>query len=87
MTRIVLDPTSEHAYEHALAIVEGHSTMEMWDELEKDYRWVLDEYVSGPDSDEAKTALASPAGEQPDARASGGERPSTGGAWLSGRTG
>lgn len=40
-----IQPTDEHAYEYALAIALGHSTLEMWDELQKDYRAMLRDYV------------------------------------------
>jgi TolA-binding protein len=42
---IRLDPTSAEAPRHALAIALGHSTLEMWAELERDYAWILEEYV------------------------------------------
>ncbi|HEU4577607.1 MAG TPA: tetratricopeptide repeat protein [Polyangiaceae bacterium] len=41
-----IQPTDEHAYEYALAIANGHSTLEMWDELQQDYRSMLNEYVA-----------------------------------------
>jgi TolA-binding protein len=47
---IRLDPTAASAYEHALAIALGHSTLEMWDELRADYAGLLDVYVSKPAS-------------------------------------
>jgi len=43
-----IQPTDEHAYEYALAIANGHSTLEMWDELQKDYQSILNDYVARP---------------------------------------
>jgi tetratricopeptide (TPR) repeat protein len=45
---LAIEPTGEHAYEYALAIALGHSTLEMWDDLQKDYLWMLDRYVARP---------------------------------------
>lgn len=45
---IKLDPTHPDAYRHALAIAEGHSTLEMWKELAKDYTWIVAEYTELP---------------------------------------
>jgi outer membrane protein assembly factor BamD (BamD/ComL family) len=55
---IRLEPTSASAYEHALAIALGHSTLEMWDDLRKDDAWLLEEYVAPPVP--AGTAAARP---------------------------
>ncbi len=43
---LALQPTDEQAFEHALAIALGHSTLELWDELQKDYRAMLRDYVA-----------------------------------------
>jgi cellulose synthase operon protein C len=40
-----LEPTHPDAYKHALAIAQGHSTMESWKKLEDDYRWISREYL------------------------------------------
>lgn len=40
-----LKPTSSEAYVYALRIAQGHSTMEAWDELAKDYVWIIKTYV------------------------------------------
>jgi outer membrane protein assembly factor BamD (BamD/ComL family) len=45
---IRLEPTSTSAYEYGLAIALGHSTLEMWSDLEQDHAWLLDEYVAKP---------------------------------------
>ncbi len=34
------------AYEHALSVAQGHSTMEDWKQLEKDYRWIIRDYTT-----------------------------------------
>ena len=91
---IRLQPTDDAAYEHALSIALGHSTLEMWDELEKDYVWMLEEYVAKPAAEPTAPAAAvgaSPPGAPPasaapsaavSAASSGGERPRTNGGWL-----
>jgi cellulose synthase operon protein C len=40
-----LEPTSPDAYKHALAVAQGHSTMESWKKLEDDYKWISREYL------------------------------------------
>lgn len=40
-----LEPTEPDAYTHALKIAQGHSTMESWETLRKDYQWILREFV------------------------------------------
>ena len=42
---LTLEPMSPHAYEHALAIAQGQSTMQLWDALEKQYRSVIDQFT------------------------------------------
>ncbi|HEY6557761.1 MAG TPA: tetratricopeptide repeat protein [Polyangiaceae bacterium] len=50
-----LEPTSPEAYKYALAVAQGHSTMEAWKELENDYRWIVREYtVPGAESGKPK---------------------------------
>jgi tetratricopeptide (TPR) repeat protein len=56
-----LDPTAADAYEHGLAVALGHSTLEMWDELGKDYVWLLEEYVARPVAATPGVPSASPA--------------------------
>ncbi|MEY2936402.1 MAG: hypothetical protein RL033_7151 [Pseudomonadota bacterium] len=41
-----IQPTDEHAYEYSLAIALGHSTLELWEDLQKDYRAMLSDYVA-----------------------------------------
>ncbi|HEY6727256.1 MAG TPA: tetratricopeptide repeat protein [Polyangiaceae bacterium] len=41
-----LKPTGPEAYVYALRIAQGHSTMEAWDELAKDYVWIIKTYVA-----------------------------------------
>ncbi len=86
---IRLAPTHESAYEHALAIALGHSTLEAWDELGQDYAWLLEEYVAKPTIPRPEaaaaptpTSVASPPPVPATAAPTGGERPSTNGAWL-----
>jgi len=43
---IKLQPTSPEAYELALKVAQGHSTLEAWKELENDYKLVIKEYVA-----------------------------------------
>lgn len=43
-----LKPTSPEAHIYALRIAQGHSTMEAWDELAKDYVWIIKTYVEPP---------------------------------------
>ncbi len=40
-----LEPSDPEGYKWALAVAQGHSTMEDWKQLEKDYRWVLKEFT------------------------------------------
>jgi tetratricopeptide (TPR) repeat protein len=40
-----LEPADPTAYEHALSVAQGHSTMEEWKQLEKDYRWIIRDYT------------------------------------------
>lgn len=40
-----LEPTSPEAYRYALAIAQGHSTMESWKLLEADYKWIIADYT------------------------------------------
>ncbi|HWO08747.1 MAG TPA: tetratricopeptide repeat protein, partial [Polyangiaceae bacterium] len=82
---IRLDPTNAAAPDHALAIALGHSTLEMWDELGRDYAWILEEYVAAPAPAAQPAAAAPAAAAQPAAAtqpAATGERPRGGGAWL-----
>jgi tetratricopeptide (TPR) repeat protein len=71
---IRLAPTDASAYEYALAIALGHSTLEMWGELERDYAWLLDEYVAG--STEPPPVQPPPPQKLPTGQ------PSRNGAWL-----
>ncbi len=43
-----LEPADPTAYEHALSIAQGHSTMEEWKDLENDYRWIIRDYTVPP---------------------------------------
>jgi TolA-binding protein len=43
-----LEPTSPDDYKYALAIAQGHSTMEEWPKLEQDYRWIIQDYTVPP---------------------------------------
>jgi outer membrane protein assembly factor BamD (BamD/ComL family) len=83
---IRLEPASASAYEHALAIALGHSTLEMWDDLQKDDAWLLDEYVApsapaaagstaAPSPAAAASANATVARAMPSAAAAAGARP------------
>jgi TolA-binding protein len=72
---IRLEPTNASAYEYGLAIALGHSTLEMWRDLEQDHAWLLDEYVAKPAPQQPASSAAA-AGSMP------GERPRTNGAWL-----
>ncbi len=45
---LTLEPMSPHAYEYALAIAQGQSTMQLWDDLDKQYASVLDTYTVPP---------------------------------------
>jgi TolA-binding protein len=49
-----LEPMSPDAPKYALAIAQGDSTMEKWDKLDEDYKWVLKEYVPPPPKSKAK---------------------------------
>ncbi|MEZ4219678.1 MAG: tetratricopeptide repeat protein [Polyangiaceae bacterium] len=40
-----LEPMHPDAYKHALAVAQGHSTMEQWKKLQGDYQWIIKEYV------------------------------------------
>ncbi len=40
-----LEPMDPEAYKHALAVAQGHSTMEGWKKLKDEYRVVIAEYV------------------------------------------
>jgi TolA-binding protein len=90
---IKLEPTHADAYKHGLAIAEGHSTLELWAELDLDYRWLIAEYVAPqpPDAKAQPTSVASPEPAKPgaaepaakDAARAAGARPTSGGAWLS----
>ena len=73
---IRLEPTSADAPEHALAIALGHSTLEMWDELGRDYAWILDEYVAPPAAPTATPPAAAAGAPSP-----GQPAPGRGG-WL-----
>jgi TolA-binding protein len=72
---IRLEPTSASAYEYGLAIALGHSTLEMWRDLEQDHAWLLDEYVAKPAPPQPASSAAAPGSML-------GERPRTNGAWL-----
>ncbi len=78
-----LDPTSANAHEHALAIALGHSTLEMWDELQKDYEWLLAEYVPEPRPAKPDAAAKAPAVVAAKAPAVDAARPRTNGGWIS----
>jgi len=71
-----IQPTDEHAYEYALLIALGHSTLEMWDELHEDYESMLNEYVARP------AAPAAAAGRAAAGTAAPAGAPAPGGAWL-----
>jgi TolA-binding protein len=43
-----LEPTSPEGNELALKIAQGHSTLESWKELEKDYKLVVKDYLAPP---------------------------------------
>jgi len=43
-----LEPTNPECNELALKIAQGHSTLESWKELEKDYRLVIKDYLAPP---------------------------------------
>ena len=93
---IRLEPTNAAAFEYGLAIAMGHSTLEMWKDLELDHAWLLDEYVAKPPAPTAQPASgaapspsAPAAGVPAPADSSGGaaavassERPLSNGAWL-----
>lgn len=40
-----LEPMSPHAYEYGLAVAQGESTMQLWDELDRQYRLVLETFT------------------------------------------
>src|SRR6185295_14606118 len=71
-----IQPTDEHAYEYAQAIALGHSTLELWDELQKDYESMLNDYVAQPAS-----TPATPGAPVPGAAPPTGAAP-VAGAWL-----
>ena len=52
-----LEPVSPEAYSWALKVAQGHSTMEVWVELEKDYRWLVREYLPPPAAASRKPAV------------------------------
>lgn len=59
---IRLNPTDQAGYRYALAIALGHSTLEMWSDLQLDHAWLLDEYVLLPEPAQASPpAPAAPA--------------------------
>jgi TolA-binding protein len=60
-----IQPTDGHAYEYAQAIALGHSTLEMWDELQKDYESMLNDYVAQPAGVAATAGAAVSAGTIP----------------------
>ncbi len=43
-----LEPTSPDAYKYGLAIAAGHSTMQAWKDLQKDYTWLIKTYTLPP---------------------------------------
>ncbi|MEB2323785.1 MAG: tetratricopeptide repeat protein, partial [Sorangiineae bacterium] len=43
-----LEPTGSDAYEYALAIARGHSTLERWKALADDYRWITRDFTTRP---------------------------------------
>jgi TolA-binding protein len=43
-----LEPTSPDAYLYALHVAQAHSTMESWQALEDDYKWIIRDYVRPP---------------------------------------
>ncbi len=45
-----LEPTAPEGYDWALAVALGHSTMENWAELEKDYRWLIADFTRPVDA-------------------------------------
>jgi TolA-binding protein len=87
---IRLGPTDAAAYEYALAIASGHSTLELWSELEQDHAWLLEEYVEKPAqsaSQPARQGAPVPGAVEPPIRPGAaalraGARPRTNGAWL-----
>jgi cellulose synthase operon protein C len=93
---IRLEPTNASAFEHGLAIAMGHSTLEMWKDLELDHAWLLDEYVAKPAAaTAAPTSVVAPGPGAPAARVpapaassngaaavASSERPLSNGAWL-----
>jgi TolA-binding protein len=88
---IKLEPTHPDAYKYGLAVAEGHSTLELWAELDLDYRWLIQEYVAPAPPDPKALASAAPASAAPasaapatkDAARSASARPTSSGAWLS----
>jgi tetratricopeptide (TPR) repeat protein len=74
---IRLEPASASAYEYGLANALGHSTLEMWRDLEQDHAGLLDEYVAKP----APPLPGSPAAA-PGPGSMAAERPRSNGAWL-----
>jgi TolA-binding protein len=74
-----LEPTSERAYQDAIAIALGHSTLELWSDLRRDYVWMLAQYVAPPPAAEADPAAAG--APKPAVGAAGAPTP-TAGAWL-----
>jgi TolA-binding protein len=85
---IRLEPTQADAYHYALAIALGHSTLEMWSDLQQDHAWLLDEYVMPPAPGAPAAPPERPAAPSRHAPAghavgmTGGERPRTNGGWL-----
>jgi len=73
-----LEPTSERAYQDGIAIALGHSTLELWSDLRRDYVWMLEQYVAPPATQAAPgTAAAAKPATTP-----GAAPTPTAGAWL-----
>lgn len=45
---IKLEPMSPHAYEWGLAVARGQSTMQLWDDLDRQYKILIDTYTVPP---------------------------------------
>ncbi|MCC6215207.1 MAG: tetratricopeptide repeat protein [Polyangiaceae bacterium] len=49
-----LEPLAADGWKHALAVAQGHSTMERWAELEADYRWITGDFTAPPPAPKGK---------------------------------
>jgi TolA-binding protein len=56
---IKLEPTSREAYQHALKVAAGHSTMSLWQELIGDYTQILAHYTAPKPDKKGKRVQAS----------------------------